>query len=479
MRRPPLVLLIALILAPSPALVRADVLHLTDGTTLEGDVKKARDGWVVTDATGKVTNVPASKVQSIEIKGGGAAAAKANPDAAEQKLYSLRRSVENVNDVGEIVNRYKRFVEQNKGTEVARAAEAELAVWVDRQSRGLVKVGGQWVTPDERTALLEQTVAVVSEARQLIKDGRFKEADALLGKAMQVDPTNPSVQYLRGVLKYKLNDMPGARKAFELVAEQIPTHGPTLNNIAVILARQNQEAASLGMFDRAMQAEPNSRVILDNFAEGFNAMTNDQRKVPIVQKALKRFLEQDERLRAEMEPKGLYRWGSTWVNQQQKEANEAAEAKIKTQLDELAAEFDAAQMRIKTIDEDIEQNNRTLRSLDSRRYGRNSSGQIVQAQPTQRMYDIQADNQQLAAERAQHVAKLKQLRAAARDVEKQLPTPRFTGEQKMIETEGTPIRLADGTTTRPVEAEGTAELPATPATPATTAPSAPATEPAQ
>ncbi|MDQ3440656.1 MAG: hypothetical protein M3478_09945 [Planctomycetota bacterium] len=447
------------VLAFAPALIRADVLHLVDGTKVEGDVKKSAEGWVVTDAKGAVTTVPAAKVQSIELKSTSAAGgAKPAPEVAEQRLYSLRRSVENLTHVPDIIERYQRFVEQNKGTETAKAAEKELAVWVDRKNRGLVKVGPQWVTPEERAAMLAETFAVVSQARQLIKDARNKEAEALLVKAIQVDPSNPSIQYLRGVLKYRTNEIPAARKAFEQVIEQITNHAPSLNNLGVILSRQNAHAASLGMYDRAMQASPLDRQVLDNFAEGFYALPEESRKQPIVQKAMKRFLEQDEQLRPEMAAKGLFRWGATWVDQRQLDELKIAEEKIKGRLDQLASEYDATLVRINTIDQDLVANQRAMDRMQLDRYGGGAGGGLTTGEVSPRYYDLQRDSAKLIEERKQQEQKQRQIRAAAKDVEKQLPTPRYTGTQKLMETEGTPIKVPGEVeaTTQPAE-----EVPAT------------------
>ncbi len=459
-------LAVAVLLLAFAPVTWGDILHLMDGTKVEGNVKKSADGWIVTGADGEVTNVPAGAVRSIELKssgGAGGAGGKGGPlppEVAERRLYSLRRSVENLSNLSDIVQRYQRFVEQNKGTELGQAAEQELAVWVDRQSRGLVKVGQEWVTEEQRRALLAQTIAAVSEARQLMKDGRNKEADALLVKAMGVDPRSASVQYLRGVLKYRQNEVPAARKAFEIVIDEITNHAPSLNNLAVILARQNQPAASMGMYDRAMQAEPLNRHILDNVAEGFYALSPSERKAAIVQRALKRFLEQDEQLQQEMANRGQFRWGATWVNQQQLDELKAAEVKIKGRLDQLAAEFDAVQARMNTIVQDVESNNRTMRNLESQRYGRDAAGQLVTGDLPPRYYDVQADTAKLEAEHKQQALKMQQLRAAARDVEKQLPTPRYTGSQKLIETEGTPIQVpGDAAASQPTTTVSLVEAP--------------------
>ena len=44
-----------------------DLIHLHDGTTLSGDIKKAADGWYVTDSAGKTTLITTDRVKSIEL----------------------------------------------------------------------------------------------------------------------------------------------------------------------------------------------------------------------------------------------------------------------------------------------------------------------------------------------------------------------------------------------------------------------------
>src|SRR5881275_2258961 len=101
-----------LLVASCPAL--ADVIHLNDGTTMYGDLKRAADGWFVTDARGKVVHVSADSVRSIELSPRG------DPkDQAASKLASLRRSVEALGDLKVIVDRYEKFIEQNKDAPVA------------------------------------------------------------------------------------------------------------------------------------------------------------------------------------------------------------------------------------------------------------------------------------------------------------------------------------------------------------------------
>ena len=80
MRRHTLLAVAFLIALPA----RADLLLLNDGTRMEGDIKKAADGWFVTDRLGKITHVPADSVKSSQLTGRGE-----TKDAAAEKLGGL------------------------------------------------------------------------------------------------------------------------------------------------------------------------------------------------------------------------------------------------------------------------------------------------------------------------------------------------------------------------------------------------------
>src|SRR5215217_3040181 len=191
MRRQTLLAVAFLIALP----VRADLLLLNDGTRMEGDIKKAADGWFLTDRAGKITHVPAESVKSIQLTGRGDA-----KDAAAEKLASLRRSVEAFNDPKVVVDRYEKFVEANKNQPILADALRDLATWHERVEKGQVKVGTKWVMPEERAALQEKALLVVDQARELLKQNKLREADAAVNKALEPDPTNASALYLKGLI---------------------------------------------------------------------------------------------------------------------------------------------------------------------------------------------------------------------------------------------------------------------------------------
>src|SRR5258706_5415634 len=127
--------LLAAVMSVSPAAVWADIVHLNDGSSINGDIKKAADGWFVTDTHGKVRHISTEEVRSIEL------APRGDPkEVAIGRLASLRRSVEALSDPKMIVDRYEKFIEQNKDASIAQDAKKDLAEWRDRLAQKKVKV---------------------------------------------------------------------------------------------------------------------------------------------------------------------------------------------------------------------------------------------------------------------------------------------------------------------------------------------------
>jgi tetratricopeptide (TPR) repeat protein len=411
-----------------------DVVHLKDGTQVEGEISKGDEGYSVRAADGTVTLVPLEKVASIEVK------AAAGPEASMQRLASLRRAVENIRDINTILDRYESFIAQNTGTPAADQAKTDMDTWRDRQSRGLVRVGSRWVTPQEQAEVQRKMLGVADALRATMKAGRLKEAGTVLDRALADDPQNMSLLYLRGVLTYRLEQLPAARKAFEAVFSQAADHAPTLNNLAVILWRQNAMIAALNDYDAAMLAAPVSREILDNVAEALNALPEKDRKGLVVAKVVRHFKEQDEELQKKMAERGLTRWGATWVTEAQADKLAAQEKEIQSQINQMSKDFDAAQARINTIDQSITQDQNELRQIDAESYATDpTSGKMYRLPYPQRYYDIAHEITSLQTERATRVSQQDQLRRDAKLAMQKLPVTKYSGIQKIIDVDGMPV----------------------------------------
>lgn len=423
--------------------VYADVLHLKDGSTIEGDVKKADAGWVITLPDGQTTTVSNSNVRSIE------AGSSLQPGEPAAGLASLRRSTESSVNPKSVVERYKRFIAQYSGTPVENEAKNDLALWQDRLDRGLVRIGHLWVSKEDREQIEQHSLQLADQARQKIKQGHWHDAEGLLAEALDANPNSATALYLRALIEYQSGQFVAARKDLETVKLICPDHGPTLNNLGVITARQNRYGESISYFDQAMRSAP-FRTAVDNAAEALHALNDPSRGIN-VQKALAQraatiFEEQNAKLTAQMKEHGLNRWGAKWVTDADLKKLQDAQKEIDDRVAALRADYENTQQQIATIDQRIAGDEASLRQMESDTYRWDIHGSLAVIPLPPAYADVQHEEQSLRTSRQQALAKLDGLKQQAKTLQRQLPVPKYTGTLQMVGADGAPIVLSEGAT---------------------------------
>ena len=367
--------------------------------------------------------------------------AKPPPPAADAALASLRRSVAPLTDIAQIISRYNAFLERYKGTSAADSAQGDLDLWKMRQTKNMVKVGSSWITPEEQSAVLQKVVSAVDPIREMIKDGRVKEADAALTELLALDPSNVAGLYLRGVLYVKQGQLMQARAPFQRVRELVPDHAPTLNNLAVILFQQRQQPAALVLYDLALASAPADRRILDNVAEALHALPPEFQQSAAAQRLARRFFELDGQLQKQLADQGLYRWGGSYVTKAQIDEVKRGEEGIKARLDALSSEYNRTRDRIGEIDIRIKTNQDTIDRINRDRTYINTQGQRIQSSPPSIYYDLRRQNDLLKEEQAMLNDRLGGFDQRADEIRQDAPSPTFRGRQEIIEVDGTPLGL--------------------------------------
>ncbi|MBC7784409.1 MAG: hypothetical protein H7144_11275 [Burkholderiales bacterium] len=447
------ILVIAVVCIASAA--PAGTLVTIEGKRYEGNLKKTQEGWNVTAADGSVVAVPGNRVKAIELTSVGT-------NGGAERLASLRRSVEALDDIPKIIERYRRFIEQMRDPSILEEANKDLAGWQERLNKSLVKVGKDWMTVEERKQRTVETIGQVTQARELIKTGRVKDADAALLQVLERDPGNLSAFYLQGVIALRQDKLPDAKRLLTSVQQSLGDHAPTLANLAIINARQKQWTAACNMLEQSLGAAPGVQLLVDNAAELLNALPDDQKKTAAVQKLLRRFTEQDANLQTRMAEKQLYRWGATWVDRPTRDKLAEAEIEVKKRQDDLQGDFDLTQGRITRIDSQIEENNRTMQEIASSSFTRLADGRYVQMPMPSSYYEIERENNKLRSERQEMVKRLEALRDGAKRSTQLLPVPKYTGVLRPIEEDGVPIVIPAGVqidipaTSQPAAEPGTA-----------------------
>jgi tetratricopeptide (TPR) repeat protein len=423
------------------AVACGDVLVLDDGTRVEGKARKVDDQWIVTDAAGHETAVPAGRIVSFELTGNAA-------DIAADRLDQLRRSVANLSDLQQIISRYETFLKIATDADTIAQAKSDLAEWHKRQDDGCVKVGDRWMTLMERDQLAATEAASAAQIRDMMEQGRQDDAAAALQTALTDDPDNPAALYLHALLLADQNQNPAARADLERLAKVVTSHAPTFNNLAVILWRQRLYAAALINYVKAMQASPVDKTILDNVVEALNSLPPAQSSTPIVQQAAQLLAEQDKQLREAQKANGLYRWGSTWVSADDLTRLTAEDAAKQSQLDALQAEYDKTQGSITNDDTRIRQAQAWLQQYTPPPPVGGYQNSMPAAVPPE-YFQLQQDLTFAQQARQVGVRHLADVAAQAQKIRQSYSVPKFTGVQQLFGPEGAPIRNETPPATQP------------------------------
>jgi tetratricopeptide (TPR) repeat protein len=459
--------------------IHADVVVLKDGTSLEGDVKHTDGGYDVTAKDGKVTHVGSYQIQSIQL------GKSQDNGVASDRLGSLKRSVDSMSDINQIIKRYTDFIEQNKKTPAAADAEKELAIWRDRLGKGMVKVGPKWVTPEEQDQMLARVGDTVTQVQDLMKANKLKEAEPILKQALLIDPNNPQANYLQGVLAFRNEQLPLARRSFESVRSSLPGDAATLNNLGVVAWRQNQFVPAMTFYSEAMLAMPANKEILNNVAEALAGLRDEFKKQAPVQRASRLFIEQEARLEALMAQYGWYRWGSTWLDQRQLDDLKRAEKEVKDKIDKLQKDYDDLHKKFTDnetkIAKDVDFMNQIRNTVPT--YQDANTGKFYPPEYPTAYYEASDEINKLQADNKVISNNLAGMRETAKRLDASKPKPKFTGLHQIIGPEGMP-KIGGGRTepdpsTQPAPAPISAPVaPATITAPATqpAAPAAPSTD---
>ena len=444
-----------------------EVVHLNDGTTVEGELQRTSEGWNITAADGKVTQISSSQVKSIEFKKGGSA------ETPEQKLDYLRRAVANQSDVQRVINRFQAFIAQNSDTPAAKDAAQDLATWQDRLAKGMVKAGDQWLTKEQLAELRGKSMQVARTAGSMIAAGKLAEAAPVIDKALTASPQDPALLYLKALIEYRQNHIVPARNDLQAAEATAPENAPIHNNIAVILWKQRAPMQALKEYDAAMLARPQDQIILDNVCEALHALPAEFKDKDLTRHVKEHFADQDGPLQKMMATRGLYRWGSAWLEQKDYDKVQAQQKAIQDKIDSLQRDFDGLQAAILKIDRDILNDQQVMQAMASASVQSDPySGKTYQLPLPQRYYDLQRDVVNLKSQRVLDQKQMEDLRKFAAQQKQNMPAEKFSGVFKAYDVEGMPgapvlppVVAAPTTAATTTVVSGNPPAPAAPASP--------------
>ena len=93
-------------------------------------------------------------------------------------------TVENMDDIGQIIARYKTLLKYIDKTPAADEARKDIALWESRQQQGVRKVGKEWLDADGLAKLDEQNLVAIEQARALAQQSKWREVVAGTDKVL-------------------------------------------------------------------------------------------------------------------------------------------------------------------------------------------------------------------------------------------------------------------------------------------------------
>lgn len=107
-----------------------------------------------------------------------------------------------------------------------------------------------------QTAASISLEALVQQAEEDLKAGRYSEARQKLGKAVKRVPDNPALWSLLGLAQNQLNELDPAIASFEKVLALAPQDAATYLNLGLLYWRKGDISKALGAVSGGVGVEP-------------------------------------------------------------------------------------------------------------------------------------------------------------------------------------------------------------------------------
>jgi hypothetical protein len=358
-----------------------------------------------------------------------------------QLLASLRRATASVDDPRQALEKYDRFLAKTLDAGASVAAREDRRVWQDRLDRRLIRLGQDWLTATQIEEAKQQAIADIDAARQAVAAGR-DDASALISQLADRPMTHISGEYLLGIQQLGAGNASAARMRFEAARRLLPTHAPTLTNLALIESSVNRHPRALLLASQAAEAAPGRETIVNNLVEAIHLAEAAGDTSPPLRRARAVLQKVEPPLVEARRANGFVRWGSGWLTADEFAAIEEQRAVVEAEVAELKEQYDDLEKQAVEIDERIARNQVYLRRLEEASIIRDPETGLITRLPLPPSYfEVQRENQTLAAERRTLATEAAALDAEATQKRQSLPSPTFAGELTPVGPEGVPILL--------------------------------------
>lgn len=325
----------------------ADSVTLTDGRMYSGSIRHSGDDVVITQADGTVVTVAQSDVAKVSLTSNATPA-----QIAEAEWTRLGPAIRRATTVDQILSNIDSFLERYGDQPIAAEVKKVRDQYIKARDEHYVKLGSRWVSPGEAEQIRTQSGKATQEALKLYRDGRAGEAVTKAKEALALDDQNVQALNIRGLALLRMNQPGQARPVFMQAAEADPTNLLALNNLAVVLFSMNRDTEATFYYGKALTLAPENRMLLDNIVEALNSY-DASKGLPAYADLLKRSAVAEQRLASLMAQKGLYRYGSSWVSQEQHDRLAKNLQALKDAIAQVDANYKAAILAINSALKEI------------------------------------------------------------------------------------------------------------------------------
>jgi tetratricopeptide (TPR) repeat protein len=326
-----------------PAL--GDVIALRDGTKITGTISRKGDSMVITRAdNGKTVTVPAEDVAEVQLT-----STLTPAELSDMAWKKLQVEIGRAGKLEEIFPKLEKFAGTYAGTPAADNARNLLTSYKQLAAQDPLKFRGQWVAKAQIEVLTRAEAEQAKPAIAAYKAGKMKEALELCRAALKESPQNPNVLAVAGLASYRANTLQESREFF---LRQVAINDASLlgyNNLGVVSFQLQRPVDGLTYYGKALQIAPEHRLLLDNVTEAMQAAAS-VKSAPQFAGVQRQYQQAETLLEAKMAKEGVYRYGSSWVTQNQRDRLISNKTAVQNAMGALDSQYGAAVRLLDNID---------------------------------------------------------------------------------------------------------------------------------
>ena len=134
---------------------------------------------------------------------------------------------------------------------------------------GLAFAGSVAATGNYQQETHSEVISLISQGHNLLNSGQLDQAENLLTKAVQIDPSIVQGHFGLAVLRYRQSRFEDAITRFNQVLELDPQHLPTHHNLALVHTSQRHFDKAEEILKRALQLAPDNKDVLVALAKTY------------------------------------------------------------------------------------------------------------------------------------------------------------------------------------------------------------------